>query len=141
MAAANPPKDPGTRRRRNAPARGDWRAAPAVGWQHGKVPEPPDGLKKETIEAWHAWFGAWFAANWGPEDLPGLRTVAQLFDEAARGNGGASGRAELRLWMDQYGITPKGQQDRRWRRPAGDEHANGRPVGRRTPYAHLRVAK
>lgn len=140
MAGGNAPKDPNQRRRRNAPARGEWRPTPGVGWQHGPIPDPPDGLKAETVDAWRAWFRAWFAANWGREDLPGLRVVAQLFDEGVRGNGGAAARAELRLWMDQYGITPKGQQDRRWKPPAAEPKPTA-TKGRPTAYAHLRVAK
>lgn len=62
--------------------------------------------------------GAWFAAFWKPEDLPGLRQLIRLYDEVERGE--FQRASELRLQMDTYGITPKGQQDRRWRPPASD---------------------
>jgi len=137
MAGANVPKDPAARRRRNVPKRGEWQATPTWGWQHGAIPEPPDGLLESTRRAWLTWFRSWFAANWTVEDLPGLAQVAMLYDETVRGAKTAA-RAELRLWMDTYGMTPKGQQDRRWKRPeTADEPAK---VGKATPYAHLRVA-
>lgn len=99
----------------DSPTRGEWKAAPSSGWQHGEIPEPPDGLKAETRDAWTAWMGAWFAAHWSPEDLPGLRQVIRIYDQVERGEFQRAN--ELRLQMDTYGITPKGQQDRRWAKP------------------------
>jgi hypothetical protein len=62
--------------------------------------------------------GAWFAAHWTLDDLPGLRTLIRLYDQVERGEWPRA--TELRLSMDTYGITPKGQQDRRWARPVDD---------------------
>jgi hypothetical protein len=112
------PKPPAVRRNTAAPQRGEWQAAEGVGWAHGDVPDPPDGLLKASRTAWMTWMGAWFAAHWGPEDLPGLRQVIRLYDQVERGEFQRSG--ELRLEMDTYGITPKGQQDRRWQPPAAE---------------------
>ena len=53
--------------------------------------------------------------GWQHGDVPGLRTVVRLYDQVERGEFHRA--AELRLSMDTYGITPKGQQDRRWRPP------------------------
>lgn len=117
MAGRGPAPKPG-RRRANDPARGDWQPAPGVGWQHGKVPTPPPRLLKVSRDTWATWFAAWFAAFWEPEDLPGLEVVIVLYDQFRRG---AHQRAnELRLQMDNYGITKKGQQDRRWSPPSGE---------------------
>lgn len=139
MAAANPPKDPSQRRRRNKPARGEWKATPGFGWQHGPIPDPPDGVLEVTRDAWMTWFRAWFASHWGPEDLPGLVQAAKAFDDVLRGQAGAAGRAELRAWMDGYGITPKGQQDRRWMRPPEPAETSSRRKAPASPYGHLRV--
>jgi hypothetical protein len=68
-----------------------------------------------SAEAWSTWMGGWFAAHWGPEDLPGLRQVVRLYDQVERGAFQRAG--EVRLQMDGYGITPKGQQARRWQPP------------------------
>jgi hypothetical protein len=141
-----PPKGNAQRRRRNAPARGEWKAPTGAGWQHGPVPEAPDGLLEATRKAWAAWFESWFAAYWTPDDLTGLRKVAQLYDATERGD--LTRSSELRLWMDNYGLTPEGQAKRRWTRfaPAGGESekpaaAEAAPAQPPSPYGHLRVAK
>src|SRR5829696_2781843 len=103
------PKPPQMRRNHHAPLRGEWRPAPGVGWQHGAVPTPPTGLLKVTRDVWALWFASWFAAHWSPEDLPGIFLVARLYDAVQRGQLQRS--AELRVSMDSYGMTPKGQQD------------------------------
>lgn len=121
------PKSPSQRTNHHAPGRGEWQTAPGVGWQHGEVPDPPDGLKSESLEAWSTWMGAWYAAFWTPVDLPGLRTMVMLFDQVQRGEFQRS--SELRLQMDTWGVTPKGQQDRRWAPPLVEEPAQ-RPVRR-----------
>lgn len=74
-----------------------------------------------SVEAWETWMGAWFAAHWTPEDLPGLRQVIRLYDQVERGEFQRAN--ELRLQMDTYGITPKGQQDRRWEPPSQEKPA------------------
>ena len=116
MAGRGPAPAP-NRRRANKPVRGEWVApvAGAAGWQHGDVPELPEGLMPATVDAWRVWFGSWFAAHWTLEDVPGLRQVIRLYDQVERGE--FQRASELRLQMDTYGITPKGQQDRRWVRP------------------------
>lgn len=94
-----------------------------------------------SVEAWRVWFAAWFAAHWTPDDLPGLRQLARLYDQVERGE--FQRAAELRLQMDTYGITPKGQQDRRWVRPDSEtEEAppSQSPKPRESgPYGHLKV--
>lgn len=116
MAGRGPaPKPASQRRRTNSPTRGDFVAEPVEGWQHGEVPDPPEGLMPASVEAWSTWLGAWFAAHWSPVDLPGLRRVVLLYDQVERGEFQRS--TELRLMMDTYGITPKGQQDRHWVKP------------------------
>lgn len=126
-----------TRRRRYDPSRGDWQASPAIGWSHGDPPPAPSGLLKASREAWDVWMRAWFAAHWSPDDLPALRQLIRLYDQVERGE--FQRASELRLAMDTYGITPKGQQDRRWKRPedadtATEVTAEAKP----SRYAHLR---
>ena len=129
------PKD-NRKNERDVPTRGDWKVPETTGWQHGDIPKPPAKLLKTSVEAWNVWMTAWFAFFWTPDDLPGLRQVIRLYDQLERGQ--FQRASELRLQMDTYGITPKGQQDRRWRKPA--ETADPRPetktAGR---YDHLRA--
>lgn len=155
------PKPPAQRRSRHVPQRGEWRASPGVGWQHGPVPDPPDGLCPTALWAWTTWMQSWIAANWGPEDVPGLYQTVQLYDQCQRyfadpyveketRKGDTiyvlrpNPATELRQMMDNYGITKRGQQDRRWQPPKDDERtpatdaASPDDGGR---YGHLSVAK
>src|SRR5512137_1657389 len=111
MAGRGPAPKTNRRNKADVPIRGEWQPVPAIGWQHGPVPRPPNGLLKASRDAWEVWMASWFAAHWSPEDLPGLETVILLFDQVRRGE--YPRVSELRLHMDGYGITPKGQQDRR----------------------------
>jgi hypothetical protein len=136
MGALNAPKDPSERIRRAKPERGEVVTATTSGWQYGAKPTTPDDLTPAAAEAWSIWMSAWFASFWKPEDLPGLRQVVRIYDQVERGDFTRAG--ELRLQMDTYGITPKGQQDRRWRPPAESAPAQAsksKPAGN---YGHLR---
>ncbi len=128
-----PPKDDAVRRRRNAPVHG-WHDAPGVGWQHGEVPAAPAKLTRAARDAWGTWFGAWFAAFWTPGDVPGLTQMVRLYDQVQRGD--MTRASEARLWMDTYGVTPKGQQQRRWRPPASEAAPSSQPASR---YRRLRA--
>jgi hypothetical protein len=78
---------------------------------------------------------SWVAAHWTPGDLPGLALLIRLYDATERGQLVRAG--ELRMWLDSYGLTPKGVQDRRWLPPAVD----AAPPAARAPerYRHLAV--
>lgn len=142
MAGRGPaPKPTSQRRGRQVQVRGEWKPTAGGGWQHGEPPSPPDGLLKASRDAWATWMSAWWAAHWTPEDIPGLRQVIRLYDQVERGE--FQRASELRLQMDTYGITPKGQQDRRWvapkpaDTPAGQAPGVGTVVGGR--WRELRV--
>ncbi len=140
MAGRGPNAKAG-RRRANEPARGDYHAANGVGWQYGEIPRPPDGLKEASVIAWNTWFRAWYAAHWTPDDLPQIHVLALLFDQIEREE--FQRASEFRLLADTLGVTPKGQQDRRWVRPLGvgpaaADDAAPKPA---SPYARLRAVK
>ena len=113
------PKPQTQRRTAHKPQRGEYVTTPGIGWQHGSIPPPPDGLLAPSRLAWETWMRAWFAAHWTPDDLPGLRTLVRLYDQVERNE--YTRATELRLSMDTYGITPKGQQDRRWTAPKPED--------------------
>jgi hypothetical protein len=139
MAGKGPaPKAKATRRNKTAPVRGEIVSASSAGWQHGPVPAAPDGLMPASVVAWSTWLGAWFAAFWTPDDLPALRQIVRLYDQVERGE--YQRASELRLQMDTYGITPKGQQDRRWSKPKEPDvlpAPGGAPL-KPSAYGHLR---
>lgn len=81
---------------------------------------------------------SWFASHWTPADLPGLRIVIAQYDAVQRGGTKANDVTALLRGMDTYGITPAGQQSRRWTPPDADVEpaAKPKPPSR---YAHLKV--
>ena len=127
MAGSGPPPD--DQRVRRAAPKHPWQHARGTGWQHGPVPEPPDGLTAAATEAWRVWFAAWWAAFWTPDDLPALRQLVRLYNEVEKGQ--FQRAAELRLAMDAFGVTPKGRQVLRWRPPLEPEAKPQAPGGRR----------
>jgi len=123
------------RRTRHVPQRGEYHASTRVGWQHGPIPEPPDGLMPASLELWQRWMTSWVAAHWSLIDLGGLRQLIRIHDQLERGDYVRA--TEFRLGMDTFGISPKGQQDRRWLPPKAEDEAPAKtPSGR---YAHLKV--
>ena len=138
MAGRGPlPKPPSERRNRIVKVRGEMVAASGTGWQHPPFPVCPEGLKPASEEAWRTWFAAWFAARWTPSDLPGLRTLILTYDQVERGE--FQRGPELRMLMDTYGITPKGQQDRRWLAPKVDDAPKSEtPTSTDPRFARLR---
>lgn len=121
-----PPKPAEQRVNHHAPTRSEWTAAAGEGWQHGPPPSPPEGLMPASVVAWDTWMGSWVAAHWTPTDLPGLRQLIRIYDQVERGEFPRA--TELRLMMDTFGITPKGQQDRRWARPDAPSTAQVRQI-------------
>lgn len=139
MAGRGPAPKADRQNKYDVPARGEYQATPGVGWQHGETPRCPV-RSRAAQETWSTWMGSWFAAHWTPQDLPNLRLVVKLWAKCDTGKAIGSERTELRQLMDSYGITPKGQQDRRWTPPKADQHPQPEPS--ETPgrlYGHLRA--
>lgn len=140
MAGKGPAPKLQRRNKSDKPARGEWTAAPGIGWQYGRRPAAPSGLLEASRQAWATWLGAWFAAHWTPADVPALRHLIRLYDATERGQLRFGG--ELRMWSDEFGISPKGQQDRRWAPPTAEDEwlVASDVLDRRPPtYAHLQV--
>lgn len=77
-----------------------------------ETPDPPTGLMPASVAAWETWFDSWFSWFWTPSDIPALRQVIRLYDQVEREQWQRA--SELRLQMEAFGITPKGQLERRW---------------------------
>lgn len=123
--------------RRNTPVR-DWIQHDSTGWQHGKTPSPPSGLTTASRTAWKIWMRGWVSAHWTEGDLPGLRILILLYDQVERGEFQRAG--ELRLWLDTFGLSPKGATDRRWRSPEPPSSDGGAPE-KGNAYRHLRTVE
>jgi hypothetical protein len=70
--------------------------------------------------------------------VPGVGVVVRLSDAVERGNFARA--SEYRLWADNYGITPKGRQDRRWLPPVVESPAVVE-VAEPDRYRHLRSVR
>lgn len=130
-----------TRQRTNEPARGDWQAAPGIGWQHGEVPACPV-RGAAAVETWTTWFRSWFASYWETTDLPNLRLAIKLWVLSDTGKAKGTERSAYMRLADDLGISRKGQQDRRWKPPVtapvtGEQSADD--FDPRSEYGHLRV--
>jgi hypothetical protein len=137
MAGRGPIPKATRRNQADVPIRGEWQATPGIGWQHGPVPNMPGGITAAAKVAWKTWFRAWFASHWTPDDIPALRQIVRLYDQVERGEFHRA--AELRLQMDTYGITPKGQQDRRWAPPKPEDLPEVTPEAGDEGMSFLRV--
>lgn len=121
MAGRGPaPKSQGERRRRNMPAAGEWISLPVEG-RKGAVPYLPKGLglSRATQDWWKKIWKTPMATMWTDGDVPALIELAVLRDRMLDGK--VSVAAEVRLRSDEFGLTPKGRQERRWL--IGDEEA------------------
>lgn len=117
-----------TRRRSNAPARGEWvdlpplekrvlpklpAAPPLIVRQKDK---PPRVVKKpwspRTKAAWEAWARDPVTAQYGPAEIAAVIELAYVMEDYVRGIGMPN---EVRLRMDGLGLSPKGKRDLRWR--------------------------
>lgn len=112
---SNVPKDRDERRRRAAPARGEWIDLPAI--EHGEfLPALPakdhEGLDWEdrTIEMWEAWRADPVTQMWSPADKAYAMETIRLYDRQT-----TKTQSDIRIRMDGLGLTPKGKRDLRYR--------------------------
>ncbi len=82
---------------------------------------------------------AWFASHWTVDDLPILRQVIRLFDKVERNDASSAELTQYRQLLDSYGITPKGQQDRRWSAPKVEPEQAAETPPPTDKYARLRA--
>ena len=136
MAGRGPaPKPPEERRRRNAPAGGEWIDLPAE-LTSAVLPTLPKRGKgagnwsARTRAAWTAWRADPATSQFGPADIQLVIDLAWLYEEWVR-DPRVNLAGEIRQRMDALGLTPKGRQDRRWRlQPAAEiiELEDARPA-------------
>ncbi len=121
------PRDPGARRRRNVPARGEWvDLEPLSKPILDPLPEL-DGQEwsANTRLMWEAWRQDPVTAFWAPADLAFAIDTIMLHNVQS-----PSDAAEIRLRMTALGLTPKGKRDLRYRVSAKEADVVDLRVGR-----------
>ena len=111
------PLAPGAAKRPEQQVHG-WTPATSTGWQHGDIPEPPDGLMPASLAMWNDWFTAWYASFWQPDAAGMIRQIIAMYDQMERGD--LAIVTKMTPLLHAYGITPKGRQDLRWAPPVGE---------------------
>ena len=113
------PKAQGERRRRNAPARGEWVDLEPL--TEPVLPELPaladDDWAPNTRAVWEAWRNDPVTVLWTPADVAFAMDTIVLHNVMT-----PSTASEVRLRMDALGLTPKGKRDLRWR-PSSEAQA------------------
>lgn len=136
MAGRGPaPKDPSTRRRRNAAP-----APTTVVSDDGEVrgPDLPDGYDwpVQTRRWWETWRTSPQAQALTATDWDFLMDTALLHAELWGGNGSVA--SELRLRVAKFGATPEDRLRLRMQIDEPAEKAESKPSSR---YGHLRAVK
>jgi hypothetical protein len=111
------PKDPAARRRRNAPAGGEWIDLPPTVDKAvvRALPRRSNGEWSARAKAtWEAWSRDPASTQWTSADVAYALDTLYLVDQFSR-RVQASLAAEIRLRMDGLGLSPKGKRNLRWR--------------------------
>lgn len=116
MASGFAPKDPGVRRNRVKPARGEWIDLPVATHPVPALPKRAAGTGRWsalTKSAWTSWWSDPASTQWSEADVGSLEAVVFLMEDFYRGEYKVA--AEIRLRTDGLGLTQKGKRDLRWR--------------------------
>jgi hypothetical protein len=119
MTPGPPPKPPHLRRNRSAKRGGEWVELPAELEKPilGPLPRRCNGegtWSERTRSMWAAWRADPATAMWGPADRSFALETAYLVEENVR-EPRASLAAEIRIRMDNLGLTARGKRALRWR--------------------------
>lgn len=126
-----PPKDPAQRRRRNAPARGDWvELEPLNKPVLGRLPrrETNTGVwSTRARETWKAWRQDPVAQVFTPADIAMTELLIFQVDELAKGRHTLANA--VMSGMKQLGLSPEGKRALRFRVADADRGAAQEPGG------------
>jgi hypothetical protein len=114
VTAGPPPKNRSARRRRNAPAGGEWVDLPPVVIRALPRRSGEGAWSARARATWGAWGRDPATTQWSPADVAYAIDTLYLVDLCAR-RPTSSLAAEIRLRMDGLGLTPKGKRNLRWR--------------------------
>jgi hypothetical protein len=112
MTPGPTPKSRTTRRRRNAPAGGEWTDLHPL--TKPVLHELADGWSERARDTWQAWREDPTTSQWTPADVAYATDTLTLVELNER-DPTTSLAAEIRLRLDGLGLTPKGRRNLRWR--------------------------
>ena len=109
-----PPKPANQRRNRNRKVAGEWAVLDEV--YSGPIPHLPklaDEWTDDTKRWWEAIWRTPMATQWLVADVGSLAILAFIRQRLLEG-GDTRLLSEVRQWSDDFGLSPKGRQMRRW---------------------------
>jgi hypothetical protein len=142
MSPGPPSKQPWERRRRNAPALGEWIELPASVEKPVLPPLPRRSKGRwsaRTRATWNAWRRDPPTTQYTPADVWYAIDTAYLLEQAHT-RGTAALFAQVRIRMDGLGLTPKGKRYLRWR-VAEPAEVVDLPASRDRRRRHLEAAR
>jgi hypothetical protein len=135
MTPGPAPKDARARRRRNAPAGGEWVDLHPL--EKPILEELGDDEWSDRARGtWEAWREDPATSQWLPADIAFASDTLTLVELNER-EPTTSLAAEIRLRLDALGLTPRGRRNLRWRMAAAEvvEH----PTAQRSDPRHRRL--
>jgi hypothetical protein len=122
------PKPPGQRVRRNA-QQSSWRTLPpADPFKPPALPRRKPTWLKSTREWWRILWRSPMAVTYLEADLPALVRLAEMVEDRARGELGATETVAMTALEDRFGLSPKARRALQWE-IAQVEQATAAPTG------------
>jgi len=123
------PKPPGQRRRERL-TQGRWRTLPAA--RPFKRPPPLPRRKLAWLKSTRSWWATiWaspMASVWIEADVPALVRLAEMIDDRARGQLGATETVAMTALEDRFGLSPKARRALQWEIAQAEHTEPSRPV-------------
>jgi hypothetical protein len=114
MSPGPTPKDRSARRRRNAPAGGEWVDLYPLAEPVLEELDDADEWSARARGTWEAWRQDPATTQWSPAHIAYAAATLVLIELDER-EPTTSLAAEIRLRLDGLGLTPKGRRNLRWR--------------------------
>ena len=121
---------PRGQRRRERPTQGRWRTLPAAAPFKRPPPLPrqrPTWLKS-TRSWWATIWASPMASVWIEADVPALVRLAEMVEDRARGQLGATETVAMTALEDRFGLSPKARRALQWEIAQAEQDKPAGPV-------------